>query len=265
MEDKEYPNFRQGLVLTIFSVLLGLAFHILLRLPIYLRLEVPDFYASLAHAISSFIAIPIILYALKKSKMNLLDTIRYPNFFTCSLLIFIAVSVAILTIPFKSPIMYYRLILNGQLGFYNFKPLEFDLNSIIKYIHGFLLGPVLEEIFFRGILLQQFLKRYSPLKAILFSALLFASSHLRLLDQGSIIIYGIILGYIFYKTNSIVSCILVHSIFNLIMSSTKRYIIQMDFSSLLYTFIIISTCVLIIYLFSKNIDRIQKFEMGYRE
>jgi hypothetical protein len=180
MEDKEYPNFRQGLVLTIFSVLFGVTFHILLRLPIYLKIGVPDFYASLAHAVSSFMVIPFILYALKKSKMNLHDTIRFPNFITWGLLILLAVSIAILTIPLKSPIIYGRLILNGQMGFYKFKPLEFDVNLIIKFIHGFFLGPIFEESFFRGILLRQFLKRYSPQKAILLSALLFAFSHLRL-------------------------------------------------------------------------------------
>jgi membrane protease YdiL (CAAX protease family) len=257
MEDKVYPSFVQGLVLSISLILLLVISYALESIPLHLNIKVPDFYVSTASAFSSFLYIPIIFYALKKSKINILNNLRFPNFKICGMLILLAVSFRILTFPLSTPIEFSHFFLNGRMEYFKFKPLVFDINFIIKFIQGFILAPVFEEIFFRGILLQQFLKRYSPSKAILLSGLLFVFAHFRLLDAGALIVYGIIFGYVFYKTNSIVASILVHSVGNLIAQFTKNYATSMDDSSLLKLFFLLIASILVVYFFVKHIDRFQ--------
>jgi membrane protease YdiL (CAAX protease family) len=257
MEDKSYPNFVQGLVLTICLVLFLVTSYALESIPIRLNISVPDFYVPLASAFSSFLFIPIIFYALKKSKINILENIHFPNLIVCGMLVLLAISFAVLTLPLVSPIIYSHLILTGQLGFFNFKFLVFDATFIIVFSHRVVLAPAFEEIFFRGILLQQFLKRYSSQKAILLSGLLFAFVHLKLLGSVELFVYGIMLGYVFYKTNSIVASFIVHSVGNLMLELTKHYTIQMDDSSLTKAFFILSASILVVYFFVKYIDHFQ--------
>lgn len=265
MEDKVYPNFLQGFILTICLVLILVASYALESIPLHLNIKVPDFYVSTASAFSFFLYIPIIFYALKKSKINIIENLRFPNIRFCGMLVLLAISLRILTFPLSTPIEFSHFFLNGRLEYFNFKPLVFDINFIIKFIQGVILAPVFEEIFFRGILLQQFLKRYSPPKAILLSGLLFVFIHCRLLDAGDLIVYGIIFGYVFYKTNSIVASILVHSMGNLISQVTKNYVTPINDSSLLNLFFILSVCGLVIYLFVKTIDRIQSLKVNNEE
>ena len=262
MEVKIYPNFLQGLFLTMCLMFLLALSYALESIPIRLNIVVPAFYVPLAVALSSFLYLPIIKYALKKSKINLLDNIRFPNFIVCGMLIILAISLAILTLPLVSPVIYARLILSGQLGFYSFKPLVFDASLIIAYVHRIIIGPAFEEVFFRGILLQQFLKRYSPQKAIILSALIFSFCHLKLYSAIELFVYGIMFGYVFYKTNSIIASFILHSFGNLILELfRKHYTIQIDDSTLLNLFIILSASVLVLFLFVKYIDRIQNIQV----
>lgn len=61
-----------------------------------------------------------------------------------------------------------------------------------------LLAPVLEEIVFRGIMLDGFPKRYSPTKATLWSALFFGLIHLNPVQSVGAFMLGISLGWLHY-------------------------------------------------------------------
>jgi len=75
--------------------------------------------------------------------------------------------------------------------------------------------PILEELLFRGIMLDGLLKRYSPLKSILVSSLLFGFIHLNPWDFMNVFALGLFSGWIYYKTNSVLPSILVHITMNL--------------------------------------------------
>lgn len=75
-----------------------------------------------------------------------------------------------------------------------------------------LIGPITEELFFRGVVLRGFLKRYTITKAILLSALLFTVSH-NIFQFISAFLIGILLAWWFVKTRSLVPCIFGH-VFN---------------------------------------------------
>lgn len=89
-------------------------------------------------------------------------------------------------------------------------------NDAFAFITVVILAPVLEEVIFRGIILKGFLKNYNPTKAIIVSALLFGLFHLNPWQAIGASFVGVILGWVYYKTKSIVPCIIIHFVNNLL-------------------------------------------------
>ena len=87
-------------------------------------------------------------------------------------------------------------------------------HRILAALHIILLGPVLEEIIFRGIILRGFLKNYHPVKAIVISSLLFGIIHLNLSQLVAAFIIGCFIGFIYWQTRSLFLCILIHIVNN---------------------------------------------------
>ncbi len=114
----------------------------------------------------------------------------------------------------------YRLFFNNSLGLLlehipvnkSIEQAFRDLVSIpiVGFISICILAPIFEEILYRGILLEGFLNKYSPMKAILISALIFGIIHGNIHQFVNATILGIFLGIIYYKSNSLVLCILAH-------------------------------------------------------
>ncbi len=97
--------------------------------------------------------------------------------------------------------------------------LEVEKVPVLIYLSIFvaILGPIMEEIFFRGFLYTA-LKRHTDVTgAIFISALLFSFLHLHLVGFLPIVILGVFLAYLYEKTGSLVPCITVHIVHNLIM------------------------------------------------
>ena len=75
-------------------------------------------------------------------------------------------------------------------------------------------APLLEEILFRGIILDGFLKRYSPAKAIVWSSLLFGLIHLNPWQFIAAFTIGLATGWIYWKCKSLLPCIIIHFVTN---------------------------------------------------
>ena len=75
-------------------------------------------------------------------------------------------------------------------------------------------GPVLEELLFRGAITSALLKKYSPTKAIILSALVFGIFHINPAQIITATLIGLLLGWIYYKTASLIPCILIHILNN---------------------------------------------------
>jgi membrane protease YdiL (CAAX protease family) len=75
-------------------------------------------------------------------------------------------------------------------------------------------GPILEEVLFRGIILDGFLNRYKPGKAIFWSALLFGLFHMNPWQSIPAFLIGLLLGYVYLKTRSLIPVIFIHIINN---------------------------------------------------
>ncbi len=75
-------------------------------------------------------------------------------------------------------------------------------------------GPILEEMLFRGGVTEELLKRLPAGKAILYSALIFGVFHLNPAQIVPASFVGLLLGWLYYKTRSLIPCIIVHILNN---------------------------------------------------
>ena len=90
------------------------------------------------------------------------------------------------------------------------------INPIALLIGGALIGPVCEEIIFRGVILEGLAKKYNPTKALIFSALIFGIIHLQPLQVIGAFFAGLILGWIYLKTESLWVVVVLHIIHNFV-------------------------------------------------
>lgn len=90
------------------------------------------------------------------------------------------------------------------------------INTIVISIQVIIIGPIIEELIFRKILLGKLLEKFSnrPIKAIVYSALIFGIVHLNIIQGVAAFGGGIILGLIYYYTKSIKSTIFAHILNN---------------------------------------------------
>lgn len=89
-----------------------------------------------------------------------------------------------------------------------------NIDPLFMFLGVVLIGPICEEIIFRGIILEGLLKNYSTQKAIIFSALIFGLIHFIPIQVINAFFMGIILGWIYLKTRSLWICIALHVINN---------------------------------------------------
>lgn len=75
-------------------------------------------------------------------------------------------------------------------------------------------APLIEEFFVRGVIMRGMLHHLSPAKAIIWSAFIFALIHLNLYQAIGAFSFGIFLGWVYYKSGSLLYCIVVHSVNN---------------------------------------------------
>lgn len=78
------------------------------------------------------------------------------------------------------------------------------------------LAPVLEEILFRGIVQDSLTEKLGPLRGILIGACVFGIVHIIPQQVINAFFVGIVLGFIYYRSGSLVPVILIHMINNAI-------------------------------------------------
>ena len=83
------------------------------------------------------------------------------------------------------------------------------------YLSIGLLAPLAEELVFRGAILRSLLRwTKQPWVAIAISAIFFAAAHLNPAQLPHAFLVGLLLGWMFYRTDSIVPCVVYHWVNN---------------------------------------------------
>lgn len=98
--------------------------------------------------------------------------------------------------------------------------------SYLFYFKEIIFYSVTEEIIFRGIILSGFLTLYSPIKSIVLSSLIFSFFHFNVLQFATAFPVGLLIGWYFYKTSNLLSCIIIHSLNNFIRVIALEYFIN---------------------------------------
>ncbi|MCB0630668.1 MAG: CPBP family glutamic-type intramembrane protease [Saprospiraceae bacterium] len=75
-------------------------------------------------------------------------------------------------------------------------------------------APIFEELLFRGIILDGFLKRYSVWKSILWSSFFFGLFHLNPWQFVTAMILGSFIGWVYHRTRSLLPCMAIHAFAN---------------------------------------------------
>lgn len=82
-----------------------------------------------------------------------------------------------------------------------------------------LIGPLAEEVIFRGAVERRLLqKNWNPWFAIVISALLFAVVHFNYAQAVTATVIGIFMGWVYYRTRSIWPTVLIHAVNNTVAS-----------------------------------------------
>ena len=155
---------------------------------------------------SKFIGLLIIILILgeKKQFKNLLN-----EYFNLKLL-FVVTVVAIIC-----------YIITEQIPNFIFnKHFTNDSLSLFSALSIFIISPVFEELFFRGIIQKMLHEKQKWYIAILISSLLFTGFHTNLDNYYSLFIFSLISGYLFFKYSSLKSSILFHFLSNLLIFLT---------------------------------------------
>lgn len=98
------------------------------------------------------------------------------------------------------------------------------------------LGPVLEELLFRGAVTKVLLAKYSPMKAILISGLLFGLFHINPVQVVGATLMGFLFAWLYYRTRSLVPCILIH-----ILNNSLSVYLNLSFPDVEYTSELVGT------------------------
>lgn len=99
----------------------------------------------------------------------------------------------------------------GQAIMEMFNELESPVWLILVAV---VIAPLVEEIFFRGFLFQGFRQRYGWVAALLLSSFVFAVAHLDPVSFIPTFVLGVVMAYVYHRSNSIWPGIILHFLNN---------------------------------------------------
>jgi len=124
----------------------------------------------------------------------------------------------------------------------SFEGLDEFSKTRIGLIYLGLIGPIFEELIYRGVILNK-LKNYGMKFSIITSAIIFALSHGNFIQLLQTFFMGLILGYIFMKTNSLFLPMILHIMMNSFSLIIEFYLVDPNASREL----LVTTSILIIF------------------
>lgn len=75
-------------------------------------------------------------------------------------------------------------------------------------------APILEELLFRGVIQRSISLKYGGLVGVVVAAAIFGIIHFNPVQVVNAFVVGLILGFIYYKTNSLISVMIIHAVNN---------------------------------------------------
>ena len=216
-------EFRQNYYPSVLQAIHLLILYIFIQTVVDFPLALIDYFKDteyLYHPIKKIVlgvgsTLFILYYGFKKSKASLTDVfpVKFFNpFIVIPVLTFLWAAQNLLEIPgalldkyLPAPDWFWEMfnkIFEGDFGFWG------------AFMKVAVVAPVVEELIFRGLILQGFRRNYHAITAVFMSALLFALFHLNPWQFPATFVLGLLLGWIMIRTNNIILAIIGHSINN---------------------------------------------------
>ena len=158
----------------------------------------------------SLLIFSIILYRFWKSdiqlnKISILSTLKLIGLGVLLMLLF----------PFLNFTLFFRNINSGLVGVLIpnldfFSNENFPFSKEYYFFKLLIIGPVLEELFFRGIIQTKLREKLSMTKSIILSSLFFGVWHMDLEQFIVTFLAGLLLGFIYEKNKNLLETIIVH-------------------------------------------------------
>lgn len=101
-----------------------------------------------------------------------------------------------------------------------------DSNILVGIISTVLLGPIIEELLFRGIIYNNLKLKYSIKKSMIITTILFSLSHFTLIQIIYTLIFGMFLNKIYERYQNIKYVIILHMVSNLVTTLISLFIIK---------------------------------------
>lgn len=152
-----------------------------------------------------------ILYVRTSFRCKLLDNLSLKN-----ILLAVLCAAAFFLLLDKGLDPFFESLFPASEEIYRESLMELAESPVTSFLHVCILAPVIEETLIRGFVLQGLQKTSGTMAALLVSTLLFALLHFNMVQTLSAVVSGLILGLLFLKTNSLLSCIIAHCGYNII-------------------------------------------------
>jgi len=261
MKNQIYPNLKQGVFLFLSLVSSFAAFFLFAYgLPKLFGYDLSLSYISITKNIAVLIPIPFVLYGQKRAKVNVrkMMDFRTISFQKLAILFLIAVSIGIIIHPLANPTFFFKSLFADKLWILSIKKPTVDINFVLSFLSIVVVTPILEEALLRGIILRQFLKRYSPLFSILITSIFFALGHISLQHFIEYFVWGIVLGILYFKLRSLSFCIMVHSMVNLFSLIVDSSPVKVSYGLIVVSALIYCLAIILIIAGIYRLSRIEK-------
>jgi membrane protease YdiL (CAAX protease family) len=249
-EKKFVLNFWHALLLLLYPNVVYILLYVIFRL-LFKTSHSNLLFQIYSDYVRILLYVPFIFCFAKKTDTNFKDSLFIPDLWTViKMFVVVVLARTIVLSPIDRFDLFFESLKNSNLRIVGatMRPLMpfTDLGII-------LICPIIEELFFRGLILKNFLKKYSPVYAILLSSLLFGIYHLSFDNLISHVFVGILFGILYFKTNSLIIVVLAHMIWNTFSLLIYEFV-ELDLaSSILNLFIYITAFIFLVYLLRKSI------------
>ena len=212
MENKVYPRIKNAILLCLLLLVIQLGmggitgvFQLLFDLP------ANSILMNLINIMISLISFGIVIFiGFKKTKLSFNEVFKFNNvsgflwgatiIFSIGMIIVVSEIDNLLNLILPMP-EYFRNLFGSLMG---------SEILIIAIIYIGIIPAFVEELLFRGLILDGLNKNYTKKKAIIVSALLFGLIHLNPWQFVSAFLIGLVAAWICIETKSIVLCIFIH-------------------------------------------------------
>ncbi|NQU85035.1 MAG: CPBP family intramembrane metalloprotease [Mariniphaga sp.] len=166
----------------------------------------------------------ILYYGFRRSKKKILEVFPI-KFFNPLIIIFVTTFIIAAHVLISEVNLYVEKYIPPPSWFMQLfnNIFESDYGWFGAFMKVVIIAPIVEELIFRGLIMNGFMRNYPKFIAIFLSALLFALFHLNPWQFPATFFLGLLLGWLMVRTHNIFICIIAHAINNLIVLLTIIY------------------------------------------